>query len=107
MRLEDSIRKKVELDSLLQTSLHKRAKEVKERSYELMLGKTMTGKKNDPSGGLTDSEKLSMIINTWLSDKNIKAEFTYEDLQAEAKLTSHQVLKAGSHNSLYPSDVKD
>ena len=106
MRQEPDLRKKVELDKLLHRSLTKRAKETKERSYELMLNKTITGR-GDPNGGLTDQDQLNMIMNTWLFKEYPEEEYTYEKLQKEAKLTSHSILKVNSRKELYPDDLKD
>ena len=106
MRQEPDIRKKIELEKLLHTSLAKRAKETKEKSYELMLNKNITGREK-LDGGLTDKDQLNMIMNTWLYKEYPEEEYTYEKLQKEAKLTSHSILKVNSRKELYPDNLKD
>lgn len=107
MRTEQDLRNRIELDKLLQRSLEKRAKQVKERSYELMLNKAICSSQGYPKGALSDEDQLKMIMDTWLYEFNPDSEITYEFLQRQAKITSHQVLKTGSRKELYPDDLKD
>ena len=105
MMQKPDIRRKVELEKLLHKSLTKRAKETKERSYELMLNKNITGRE-EINGGLTDQNQLNMIMNTWIY-KEYPEEHTYKKLQKQAKLTSHSILKINSRKELYSDDLKD
>ena len=64
-------------------------------------------KKGTPVESMSDEDKLNIIMQTWLTEDSNDPAYLLDNIEAEAKMTSHMIVNTRDNKSIYPEEIKD
>lgn len=64
-------------------------------------------KKGTPIENLSDDEKLNIIMKTWMTENPNDPAYLLDNIEREARMTTHMILNTKENQLIYPEEVKD
>jgi hypothetical protein len=64
-------------------------------------------KKDTPVENLNDEEKLRIIMDTWFGKDVNNPAYLIDNIETEARMTTHMILNARNIKEIYPEEMKD
>ena len=84
---------KAELEYLLQRSL---------KYHKEKLSKQGTAVES-----MSDEDKLNVIMQTWLTENGNDPSYILDNIETEARMTTHMIVNTRDNKSIYPKEIRD